>query len=156
MAVCSVTSVNASLGDDEPPNGLSFCQLGLDAFGPSLGDYLKKVETITVHSKATAPRLTLVCKAIDSDVGGLDGANMVFNLATKAPNESGLKRLKRVLSLGVRPDVPNCWRELPLEVAFCQGKLQTAKALALCRPTVIASNAVTLQRIRSVIKVPRM
>ncbi len=108
------------------------------------------MEDVAVVDEASKSRLGRICEAIDGDVSSKDGGNMVFNLATKAPNETGLMRLKRVLSLGARPDIPNRHGQLPLEEAFLLGKKQTVAALAMCRPSLIARKPENLNKLKSV------
>ena len=135
MAVAS-SSVTAALGEDAPPNGLPFWNLASELGTTYIGVFLKSVENIPVDNQASEIRLIRIRKAINTDISPTDGANLVFNLASLFPNDGGVKLLKRVLSLGARPDVGNFRGQLPLEEALQQSKLPTAAALFMCRHEV--------------------
>lgn len=68
-------------------------------------------------------------------------AGFVFHLVSSTNEKDGLPVLRRVLALGVNPDVETAFRERPSHVVSQKGNLQYAEALSLCRPDVKAVTA---------------
>jgi hypothetical protein len=136
-----MSSLVASLGSDAPQIRRPFWKMGLRFSMGDLDVYLRRFDTESVLDNISEARLRRICEAIDTDVT-TTGANLVFNLISTYKMDVGYQYLTRVLSLGVRPDVPNLEGKLPLEKAILQGKFELAEALALCgAASVVGSDA---------------
>jgi hypothetical protein len=92
--------------------------------------FLKRLEGVNVVDHASEARLRRICEAFDTDVDSA-GDNLVLHLTSTGGYQTPI--LKRVLSLGVRPDVPNSKGKLPLDLAVSLKTFRTAQAFALCR-----------------------
>lgn len=100
---------------DAPPVGRSTWDLGLKGNGVRLDAFLKSLENVDVVDNASEVRLRRVCEAVDADVSP-NGRNLVFYLS--AHETRSVDFLRRVLSLGLRPDVPDSTGELPVDAAL--------------------------------------
>jgi hypothetical protein len=113
---------------DAPPVGRSTWDLGLKGNGVRLDAFLKSLENVDVVDNASEVRLRRVCEAVDADVSP-NGRNLVFYLS--AHETRSVDFLRRVLSLGLRPDVPDSTGELPVDAALSYKKFTEAKTLPL-------------------------
>jgi hypothetical protein len=134
------------LGRDAPPGGARLC----NAKKGVIDEFLKRLENVYVVDHASEARLRRVCEAVDTDVNQ-SGDNLVFNLTAIWDCDTGTLHLKRVLSLGVRPDVPNAKWKLPLDIAVSQKKFGTAEAFALCRAVPVSPDGANFVQVRSII-----
>ncbi len=120
-----------SLSPDAPPRGRTLWDLCLPENRARFEAFLKGLEDMYVVDEASEARLRRVCAAVDADVS-TNGRNLVFYLSKFS--RTSREDLTRVLSLGVRPDVPDSTGTLPMEKALSWRKFRRAKFLAMCRP----------------------
>jgi hypothetical protein len=93
--------------------------------------FLNRLENVCVVDYASEARLRRVCEVVDADVGPA-GRNLVFYLTVRNQIKN-VGYLKRVLSLGARPDVPNLKGKRPYDLAVSQVRPGNAEVLAMCR-----------------------
>jgi hypothetical protein len=140
-----------SLGRDAPPSGRPLWELGLRGNGTDRNAFLKPLLEVSVVDSASEDRLRRVCEAIDTDVCPA-GCNLVYNLiASYNGGESEVTSLKRVLSLGARPDVPNSDGERPLDIALSGSKARMYRALTVCTATVLVRDDRDWIKVRPII-----
>lgn len=131
---CFVVDVTMSsfrslpVSPDLPSRGQSIWDLGLRPNSARLEAFLRKLEDIHVVDSASEARLRRACEAVDADVSP-NGRNLVFYLCMF--KKTRVIDLKRVLSLGARPDVPDSKGTLPSDAAMSAKKFKTVETLAL-------------------------
>lgn len=101
-----ISSRAASLGRNAPPRNRPLWELGVIANKADLDVFLKRIKDVPVVDVESEARLRRVCKAVDTDVRS-SGGNLLFYLTATFKKGAGVALFKQVLSLGVRPDVPN-------------------------------------------------
>ena len=126
---------DADTDDELLPHGKHFWELGLEANWPHINHHiLKKYENVAVVDQSSESKLAHLSEEIDTSISPNDKTNMVYKLVSDVTADRSCSLLKRVLGLGVRPDVPNSLSWHPIEAAVRAGNMKCAHALALCRP----------------------